>query len=210
MIAETVVRPDAHTLETMMQRVNSRLSPEGAEAWYRNDVPALVDEVVRLRQERDVALDAFQRDMPEPLDRDLALGQVAERWRGEASGFWQKAQTKKLREEANGLRYQLADAKADHLQAVSDLAALKEQHAAQTQMLIAEREHVSRISLAAADQQEALKTRIGELEALGEQLRLEVAAAREEADRRERSAAAGHQERMARARALLEEAAGLL
>jgi len=115
------MRIDQTDLVAMARRANSLLTDEGAKNWYQTDVRRLLNEVVALRNERAEALQAFQSFMSEQFDDNADLPRVAEKWREQASGLWEKAQVKKL-------KAQLDEAKADATNADRVLELLQDTH----------------------------------------------------------------------------------
>jgi len=93
-----VVRLGPGELGEINGRLHSHLTPEGYEAWYRQDVPAMLTEINMLQQEIAFAVDVLGGEPGE------ILLDAIQRWQGERSGLWEKAQTRKLREQVQGAR----------------------------------------------------------------------------------------------------------
>ncbi len=122
----TVVRPSEADLTAIARRINSPLSPEGAENWYRNDGGTLLQEIstlrrelAALRQEAEAARRSFFEDGAEAAS-DATLHEWALAWKATASGFWEKTQTKKLREELASARLSATNLR-ESLTAAEDL-----------------------------------------------------------------------------------------
>lgn len=92
----TVVRPSEAELSAIARRIAGPLSPEGAEAWYRNDSAMLLQEVATLRQEAEAARHSFYEDGAQ-AEPDATLFEWAKAWKAQATGYWEKTQTKNLR-----------------------------------------------------------------------------------------------------------------
>ena len=98
----TVVRPSEADLSAIARRISGPLSPEGAESWYRNDGAMLLDEVRTLRQDAEAARQAFYADGAQ-AEPDASLYEWARAWKANATGFWEKTQTKNLRQRITDL-----------------------------------------------------------------------------------------------------------
>lgn len=113
------VRLEPADLAAMATRANTYLTDDGARAWYRNDVPHLIQEVVALRQEIEDVRSSLRNDAGRDLaESDAPLTEWLEPWKAQVTGLWEKAQVKKLRQE-------LADAK-QALTAKTDLVQVRE------------------------------------------------------------------------------------
>ena len=112
-----LVRLEPADMAAMARRANSFLAPEGAQAWYSNDIPKLLEEIAELRKEQHEARDCFgdQTDDPLPV--------VAQRWQETSTGIWEKAQVKKLRQEIGQLKAELDIASAKLVQAQETILA---------------------------------------------------------------------------------------
>lgn len=98
-MASTFVRPGDADLAAMSRRLNSYLSPEGADAWYRNDVAWLLQEVAILRADLANARQWFyETSNGEGPGPEAPLQDVAYWWQQNATGIWEKAQFKKLKD----------------------------------------------------------------------------------------------------------------
>lgn len=104
----TVVRPSEADLIAIARRINSPLSPEGAESWYRNDGAMLLAEVRTLRQEAEAARHSFYADGAQ-AEPDASLYEWAKAWKANATGFWEKTQTRNLRQKITDLTRELED-----------------------------------------------------------------------------------------------------
>jgi hypothetical protein len=91
------VRPSEADLIAIARRISGPLSPEGADAWYRNDAAALIEEVRTLRQEAEAARQSFLNDGAQ-AEPDAPLVEWARAWKANTTGFWEKTQTKHLRQ----------------------------------------------------------------------------------------------------------------
>lgn len=98
------VRLQHADLAQMATRLNSLLTPEGAQAWYSHDVAELLQEVVALRQDLHDVRACLAQEMPEAEDESLMLGVAIAQWKECATGIYEKAQFKKLRAEVADLR----------------------------------------------------------------------------------------------------------
>jgi hypothetical protein len=92
----TVVRPTEADLIAIARRINGPLSPEGAESWYRNDGAVLLQEIATLRQEAEAARHSFYEDGAQ-AEPNATLYEWAKAWKANATGYWEKTQTKNLR-----------------------------------------------------------------------------------------------------------------
>jgi chromosome segregation ATPase len=99
MMTANVVRLGPADFSEMTRRLNSRLTDEGARAWYAHDVSELLREVLLLRQERAEAFDSFNEHLRDQYDDSVPLSDVAQRWRERATGFWEKARIRKMNAE---------------------------------------------------------------------------------------------------------------
>lgn len=207
----TFVRPADADLAAMSKRANSPLSPEGAEAWYRTDIAWLLQEVVYLRSEIADARRQFhainQADAP---DEDTPLPRVAEWWQGHASGIWERAQTKRLKDQLaeqkrgideahetiRALLVGMEQSDAEHEQTVSALQNAQAEYA--------QAEH----NYAAVEAM--LKTRLTDMDTVVAQLRMELDAERKAGERNSQMTEALVGERFGQVRELLQKAIGLL
>ena len=94
----TFVRPSDADLAAMTRRITGPLTPDGAEAWYRNDAAWLIQEVVYLRSELADARESFYGDATDHPGDNARLEDVAAWWREHVTGIWEKAQVKKLKD----------------------------------------------------------------------------------------------------------------
>lgn len=158
---DTHVRLQPADLAQMSARLQSLLTPEGARAWYAHDVAELLQEVVALRQDLYDGRAALGAQ-PESTER---LAELAERWKIEASGIWEKAQYKQLRAQVKELQ-----------QTGEERAATIESMMARAEQIAAERvseraewlDHTSRLSRSVSDATESieeLRNRVGQLQA---------------------------------------------
>ena len=110
-MATTFVRPGDADLAAMSRRLNSYLSPEGADAWYRNDVAWLLQEVAFLRSEVARTRHWFyETSGGEGPGDEASLTDVAYWWQQNATGIWEKQQVKKLKDAHSIARMDLAKA----------------------------------------------------------------------------------------------------
>jgi len=114
------VRLEPADLAAMATRANTFLTPDGAQAWYGNDIPKLLQELAVMRAEQHEARDKFGDHSDDPLPV------VAERWQETSTGLWEKAQVKKLRDQIKVLQEELADAVAALQDAQADVQAKTE------------------------------------------------------------------------------------
>jgi hypothetical protein len=91
------VRPSEADLIAIARRISGPLSPEGADAWYRNDAAALIEEVRTLRHEAEAARQSFLNDGAQ-AEPGAPLAEWARAWKANTTGFWEKTQTKHLRQ----------------------------------------------------------------------------------------------------------------
>jgi chromosome segregation ATPase len=117
------VRLEPADLAAMATRANQFLTPDGAQAWYGNDIPKLLQELALMRAEHHEARDCFGDASDDPLPV------VAQRWQETATGLWEKAQVKKLRDEIKLLKAELADAVGALQDAQADVQAKAETNA---------------------------------------------------------------------------------
>jgi len=110
------VRLGPPELAEISNRLQIKLTPEGYEAWYRNDVPRLLLEIGELRHERNLALAELG------AEEDTSLVLAARNWQANVSGFWEKTQTRKLRD-------QIANAKLGRDEALAMVHELETQKA---------------------------------------------------------------------------------
>ena len=205
------VRPDDQTLHQMLVRANSRLTPDGAEAWYRTDIPALVMEIQALRQEHDAAWRSFAKDLPDlSFGEHVGLEDIAEAWRAEASGLYVKANVQKLQKELSTLRYQLADCKADLQARVSELHESQADGQEKAEMLAQERTRYVRLAENAQAEQNVAKARITELERQLVQMDAKRTEAEQDGQAKATMAVAQVQEKQAQALEHLRQALELL
>lgn len=111
------VRLEPADLAAMAKRANTFLTPDGAQAWYGNDIPKLLQELALMRTEQHQARDYFGDHSDDPLPV------VAERWQATSTGLYEKAQVKKLREQIKQLQGELAAALNSLQDAQSDVVA---------------------------------------------------------------------------------------
>jgi hypothetical protein len=93
----TIVRPSEADLSAIARRISGPLSPEGAEAWYRNDSAMLLQEIATLRQEAATARQSFFSDGAQ-AGPDATLYELAKAWKATSTGYWEKTQTRRLRQ----------------------------------------------------------------------------------------------------------------
>jgi chromosome segregation ATPase len=201
----TIVRPSEADLSAIARRINGPLSPEGAESWYRNDATTLLQEVALLRQEARVARSSFYEDGAQ-AEPNASLFEWAQAWKAQATGFWEKAQTRSLREQLATQRIQTANLK-DALVAAGDSI---RQHLEEKDALAAELAEVrAALAKTIADNQEHVAgylRRIAELDELLAQAKNEVAQVRNDAAVRIEQLALQNEERLARTRDLMRNA----
>ena len=111
------VRLEPADLAAMATRANSFLTPDGAQAWYGNDIPKLLQELALMRAEQHEARDKFGDHSDDPLPV------VAQRWQETSTGLWEKAQVKKLRDQIRQLQDELAGALNSLQEAQADVEA---------------------------------------------------------------------------------------
>ena len=99
-----LVRLGPGELAAISGRVQTHLTPEGYEAWYRQDIPAMLTEIMLLQQEAAYAISVLGGEPGE------ILLDAIQRWQGERSGLWEKQQTRKLREQVLASRQQAEQA----------------------------------------------------------------------------------------------------
>lgn len=119
MIVDTHVRLQPADLAQMSVRLQSLLTPEGARAWYAHDVAELLQEVVALRQD----LYDGRAALGAPAESTEGLAELAERWKIEASGIWEKAQYKQLRAQVKELQ-QIDEERAATIASMVERAAI--------------------------------------------------------------------------------------
>lgn len=108
----TIERLDTNRLQAMRGRTQVLLTDEGAKSWYVNDVTALLQEVDMLRTEyadtvQFFAADGVEAQPGEPIRR------LAERWKEVASGLWEKAQVKRLRQMVRDAQSEVEQARTE-------------------------------------------------------------------------------------------------
>jgi hypothetical protein len=198
----TVVRPTEADLIAISRRIGGPLSPEGAENWYRNDgalllqeISTLRREIVTLRQEAEAARRSFYEDGAEAAP-DATLHDWALAWKATATGFWQKTQTKALREEAASQRIAAANYK-DSLAAAEEL---NQKYVAETTDLALQvnelRQERDALQHKAEGERAMFLKRIGELDRLLAQTQEEAVQARGDAERNIEMIRARHAEQM--------------
>jgi hypothetical protein len=101
-VAERLTEYDLNAMEA---RTYAILAPEGAQSWHKLDVTALLTEVRELRSEISQARQHFVDD---GVNDEGDLHDLATAWKEHATGFWLKAQTKKLRDDASKSRQDAA------------------------------------------------------------------------------------------------------
>jgi len=116
----TVVRPSEADLHAIARRIGGPLSSEGAESWYRNDGAMLLQEVATLRREAESARRSFYEDGAR-AEPDATLYEWAQAWKAQATGFWEKTQTKRLRQKVAELT-QEAETLGNSIQAMREEA----------------------------------------------------------------------------------------
>jgi hypothetical protein len=157
-------------MAAMRERLGLRLSPDGAFNHYYNDVAALLREVQRLQEEADLARACFIEDGVVAPD-SASLYDYAVRWKNEATGFWEKAQTKKLRDELRDTRSHLIDSEAmvDQFtklleEARTEIDALKEQSDGQIDALFRQEADFNKLLQAEQAAQIDLHDKVAKLE----------------------------------------------
>ena len=85
------VRPGPPELAEIARRAQRTLTAEGAQAWYGNDVPCLLQEIILLRNERERVYEhiGLVWDDTRNIEGDL------DRWIAERTGAWEKVTSAK-------------------------------------------------------------------------------------------------------------------
>src|SRR5262245_44513328 len=102
MVAELKRLSDGE-LQDIGRRLGQPINDEGLRNWYRTDVGHLLAEVLLLRREHTAAL-ATLRGSPAlaDLDPSAPLPEIArilaDLWREQLEGVWQRAEVKRIRE----------------------------------------------------------------------------------------------------------------
>jgi hypothetical protein len=115
------------------------MSTEAARAWLEHDGRELLTEVMFLRQERAEALDAFNEHSQDQYDDSVLLSEVARRWQETATGFWEKARTKKLVAERDEAKQDAENWQKMFDDAMASLSDLTAKHAAASEQLAKEK-----------------------------------------------------------------------
>lgn len=102
----TMVEPKRLTdleLNEIARRLSMPMNDDGLRAWYRQDVVAMMEEVLYLRREHAQAMTIFARNPPlDGLEHMTSMVEVARRlsemWDQQVQGVWQKIEVKRIRE----------------------------------------------------------------------------------------------------------------
>jgi len=178
----TFLHPADADLAAMNVRANSLLTAEGAEAWYRNDIPWLLQEVAFLRSEIESARQWFYETSGDNPG-NIPLTEAAYWWQQNVTGIWEKQQVRKLRDQIAELKSQMMDqeAKTDGLALVLNNETVLRQEA---ERLAADlRQKYDLFNADVARDTTALITRITELDDVIAQLRNELNAERQAGER---------------------------
>lgn len=109
------------------------MSPEGARAWYSHDVGTLLQEVTALRIDAEDARARLMVDCVGLSPEPMSLGELADFWKAQATGIYEKAQVKKLREQINDLKAELDQLRfalqSAHDHAAATITAREQEHA---------------------------------------------------------------------------------
>jgi hypothetical protein len=201
----TVVRPTEADLIAISRRISGPLTAEGAEAWYRNDSAVLLQEIARLRREVEAARQSFLSDGAQ-AEPDATLYEWALVWKATATGFWQKAQTKTLREQLAAQRIAVANYKNSLAAAEDANRALVAEKAAIAAELAEVRQGNDELERKHEAERVSFLRRIGELDGLLAQARAEAVDTRSIAERNLDMLRARNDEQLAHARELMNRA----
>jgi DNA repair exonuclease SbcCD ATPase subunit len=208
----TIVRPSEADLSAIARRIAGPLSPEGAENWYRNDSAILLQEIATLRKEiaalrrdAELARQSFYQDGAQAeMDDSLYIWALA--WKDSATGFWQKAQTKTLREQLATQKITVAALK-DSLAAVDNLNRAQAVDMSALAAELAElRQTNETFEQTHEEERSRFLRRIGELESELNQARAEVTQMRSDFSRDVEALKVENEARLARSRELLDRA----
>jgi len=205
----TFVRPSDADLAAMSHRINGPLSPDGAEAWYRNDVAWLIQEIVLLHQERALAALQFATWLEEPVS-DEPLADLAKRWQEKATGLWEKAQIKKLRAEISEQRRQIAELAEAYQRSQERVTELYDANVVGNQELEARVQELDAYKQDVAAETSLLISRLANMDDAMATLRRELLAERSEAERNIAMVNSLSVERNAQVISILKEAIDLL
>jgi hypothetical protein len=120
--------PIADRLAMRDRATVGRLTDDGARSFYVNDVNTLLDVVERLEREVAETRQSFYEDGAQ-ASQDANLREWAEAWKAEATGYWEKTQTKKLREQIAELKIQHAQTGEALIDAETTLTAMSDKAA---------------------------------------------------------------------------------
>jgi len=178
----TFLHPEDADLAAMNLRAKSPLTSEGAEAWYRNDIPWLLQEIVFLRSEIASAREWFYADSASNPG-DVSVTEAAYWWQQNVTGIWEKAQVRKLKDSISDLRAQIAalEADKDRLELGLNTEIVARQDAENSTAELREEYEAFRQRIAM--ETGLMTTRITELDDVIAQLRRELQAEREAGER---------------------------
>ena len=205
------VRPQDADLAAMAKRISGPLTPDGAEAWYRNDCAWLLQEVSLMRSEMADAREWFLENggSPKPTD-DASLMALAAWWQEHVTGIWEKAQVKKLKADLSDAHKRLVELDAMLVSQQSQMAAVEhaivdaqETHDAELAAMRADKKLL-------ADELGRLMQRMVEIDDAADTVRAELAAERAAAERNSQMSEALMGERFSKVRELLNQAITLL
>ena len=211
MSSATFVRPQDADLAAMAKRISGPLTPDGAEAWYRNDCAWLLQEVSLMRSEMADAREWLLADAgaDAPGD-DATLQELASWWQQHATGIWEKAQVKKLKADLSDAHKRLVELDAMLVSQQSQMAAVEhaivdaqETHDAELAAMRADKKLL-------ADELGRLMQRMVEIDDAADTVRAELAAERAAAERNSQMSEALMGERFSKVRELLNQAITLL
>ena len=205
----TVVRPSEADLSAIARRITGPLTPEGAESWYRNDSVTLLQEVALLRQEAEVARKSFYEDGAR-AEPDAPLYEWAKAWKATATGYWEKEQTKALREQLAAQRIAVANYKKSLAASEDAYRVLAEDKTAADAQLAEARQALTAGEQTHEVERARLLRQIAELEGQVAQSKEETVQARSAAQRDIETLKARNEEQLARARELMDRAMGSL
>lgn len=211
MSSATYVRPQDADLAAMAKRITGPLTPDGAEAWYRNDCAWLLQEISLMRSEMADAREWLLRDGgPNAPDDDATLPELAAWWQQHASGFWEKAQVKKLKESLADAHKRLVQLDALLVAQQQHTAAIEQDHRDAQEAHDAELAAMRADKKALVDELGRLMQRMVELDEAADSVRAELQAERAAGERNSQMTEALVGERFGKVRELLEQAVKLL
>lgn len=146
---------NAH-LADIGHRLATPLNDDGYRAWYRQDVSALLEEVLVLRRERATAMAVLAANPPlEGLDQTTDLVEVAKvlatLWTEQQQGVWQRAEVKRIRDKLTVTGQAVEAFERASIEQAARLAEVQEQ-AAQLQAQLVDAINEGRHAIASAQQ----------------------------------------------------------